>query len=146
MSPQPHKIIHTTAKAWIIGKSNSSNFNEQSPSWEANNSSATQQIPRILRKPKVHYCVRKSHPPLSIRSQIDPVHHASLRFIFILSAHLWLGLPTGSFPHDSPLKPGMPLCSLPHVLHTLPISVLSVWSPVWYLVRSTEYKAPRYVV
>ena len=32
-----------------------SNYIEQSPSWEANRSSATQEIPRILWNPKAHY-------------------------------------------------------------------------------------------
>jgi hypothetical protein len=31
---------------------------EQSPSWEANSSSASQQIARILWHPKVHYLIR----------------------------------------------------------------------------------------
>ena len=46
---------------------------EQSPSWEGNWFSASQKIPRILWKPKVHYRVYKSrHLPYS--KQISAVH------------------------------------------------------------------------
>jgi len=46
----------------------------QSPSWEANWFAASQEIPRILRNPKVHYRTHKRPPPISILGQPNPVH------------------------------------------------------------------------
>jgi hypothetical protein len=39
---------------------------EQSPSWEANWSAASQEIPGILWNPKVHHCTHKRTPPVSV--------------------------------------------------------------------------------
>jgi hypothetical protein len=74
-----------------------------SPSWEASNCAATQEIP-VLWNPKFHYHVHKSPPLVLILSQIDPVHTTSsyLRSILILSTHLHLGLPSGLFPSGFP--------------------------------------------
>ena len=71
---------------------------EQRPSWEANRSSATQEIPRMLWNLKIHYRFYNIPPPLPIKSKFDPVHAphpTSPRSILILSSHLHFGLPSG---------------------------------------------------
>ena len=64
---------------------------QQSPSWEANWFSASQEIPRILWKPKVPYHIHKCSPPVPILSQLDPVraltsHYLNIHLNTILSS------------------------------------------------------------
>ena len=80
---------------------------EQSPPWEANRFSASQDVPPILQNPKVHYRIHKCLRPVPILSHsirsISP-HPTSWRSILI-SSHL--GSPKLSlslrFPHQNPV-------------------------------------------
>jgi len=100
---------------------------QHSLSWEANRFAASQEIPRILWNPKVHYCIHKCPPTVPILSQLDPVHAPSSHFLKIhlnIILHLTLSLPSGLFPSCFPNK------TLPHNCYMpLPTSFFSIWSP-----------------
>ena len=56
---------------------------DQSPSWQANRFSASQEIPLILLNQKVHYRIHNSPPPAPILRQLDPVHNPTSHFLNI---------------------------------------------------------------
>ena len=83
---------------------------EQNSSWEADRFSASHEIPRISRNPKIHYHIHKCPPTVPISSQLGPVHIPTFHF---LMTHLNIILPSAPespkwslslmFPHQNPV-------------------------------------------
>jgi len=94
---------------------------EQSPSWEANRFSASQEIPHILWNPNVQYVIHKCPPPVPKPARSSPCPKIQLAKI-----HLNIILPsiTGSYKWSLSRR-FPPLCSPPYVLHAPPISFFS---------------------
>ena len=100
---------------------------------EANRFSASQEIPRTVWNPKVHYRIHKCPPPVPILSQLDPVHTPTSHFLKI---HLniifpsMLGSPKWSLSlRFSPSKPRIHL-SPPHTCYLpLPSHSSRVYHP-----------------
>ena len=82
---------------------------EQSRFSEANQFSASQEIPRILWNTKVHYRVHKCPPPVPILSQINTIHTPTSHFLMIhLNIILILSSLSLRFPQQNPVYASRP--------------------------------------
>ena len=84
----------------------------QSPSWEANWFAASQEIPRILWNPKVHYRTHKRPPPVSIMDEPNPVNIPTSHLLEIHPSIIHPSTPRSPqwslslrFPHQDPIHP-----------------------------------------
>jgi hypothetical protein len=103
----------------------STNSMKQNLSREASRTSDSQETPRIVKNPKLHYQIHKSQPPFYILSQMNPLqapHSISYGLTLILSSSPCLVLPSGLFPSGFSTKtPHAPYLSI-YMLHSQPIT------------------------
>ena len=100
----------------------------QSPSWEANMSSASQEIPRILWYPKVCCRIYNRPPSAPVLSQINKSmspNPTSWRYSLILSRHLRFGLPSVLFPSVFPTKPLLFPIRVTYPVHLILLDLIS---------------------
>ena len=120
----------------------------QSPSWEANWFAASQEIPRTLWNPKVHYCTHKRPPPVPILGQPNPVHIPTSHLLKIHPNIIHPSipsLPSGLFPSDFPTKTLYTPSLHPYAPHAQPISFFSILNlyvlPTYSMVQSPSWEA-----
>ena len=91
----------------------------QSPSWAADWLTASQEIPRISRNPKVHHRTHKRPPPVPILGQPNPVHMPTSHLLEIHPNIIHPSTPRSPqwslslrFPHQDPIHAPLVVLSL----------------------------------
>ena len=115
---------------------------EQSPSWEANQPSASQEFTHILWNLKVHYHVHKCLPPVPILNHLDPVHTPTSHYLkihFRIFLPSMPGFPKWLFPSAFPTKTlYTPLLS---PLHTTCLTNLILLNFITWTILGEEYSS-----
>ena len=119
----------------LVWESRETDPADKSPSWEANSSSVSQEFPRLLCNPKVHYRI---HKHTSIYPHASPSYFLKINFNMIL---LRLGLPSGFFPLAIPTKTLHAPVMSPNTYRIPRPSHSWFLSPEWFLARNTYYGA-----
>ena len=126
---------------WTVKFYYLNNSMEEGHSWEANSSSASQEISRFFWYPGVHCRVHRSPPLVPTLSQTNPVQVPVLSWksIWILSSNLRLDLPSGLFLSDFPIKT--------QYMSLVPLTLFfSILTSEKRFFRSTDHAAVHYVV
>jgi hypothetical protein len=112
---------------------------EDSPFWEANSSSASQEIPHILFNPKVQYRTYNSLSLVPVLSPTSPVHTFCSYFIYIFCNIILPSTPTSFLRLPPPkhylLLPLLQAFYTPYPSHPHPI-----------LVGNTNHESPHYAI
>jgi len=114
---------------------------QYNPSWDANRSSASPEIPQIVWNLKAHYCIHTSPPLVPMLSQMNLVHTIPSYFCnngfniipqFTPKSYKWS--PAFRFPHHNHVNFSSPSC----VLHNAPTSYSLIWSARSCIVMNTH--------
>jgi hypothetical protein len=121
-----------------------------SPSWEAANCAATQELPSILWNQKVHYHVHKTPTLIPILSQINLIHNipsylSGIQFNIIHPPTSWSYQWSLSFWFSQQWPICIPLLPI-SCYKPCPISSFLTGAFWLYLEKSTSYEAPHYVI
>jgi len=143
--PQKKKALYTLVICILYQKcAADTNYVQQSPSWEANKSSASQDTPHILWNPKVHYRIHNSQSTVPTLSQINPVHTTPPNFLKI---HFNIVLPSMPWSYKwslsltSPYQNPVRISPLPHTCHIPRPSPSSLDHPnnIWWGVQFMKF-------